>query len=104
MKLPEILTRDRHLENKREGRCPPGPPFPMSLQMDKIPNWTKSRFGQNPELGKIQNGQNPELNKISDWTKSQTGKTPNGQNPESNQLQRSKKSGLIVYSLLAYKQ
>ena len=60
MKLPEILIRDRHLKNKREGRYPPGPPYSVPLQMDKIPNWTKFRFGQNPELDKIQNGQNPE--------------------------------------------
>ena len=67
-------------------------------RMDKIPNWAKSRIGQNLERTKARVGQNPEL-----------GKTPNeknpelDKNPELNLLQKQRKSGLVVYSLLAYK-
>ena len=43
---------------------------------DKIPNWTKTRIGQNPKLDKIPNGQNPE------WTKSRMTKSQIGQNPK----------------------
>ena len=51
--------------------------------MDKIPNWTKSRMGENPEWTKSRIGQNPELDKI-----------PHGKNPE---RAKSRMSGLIVY-------
>ena len=58
------------------------PYYPANNVYGQNPEWTKSRIEQNPEV------QNPELDKIPNWTKTRTrqnpelDKIPNGQNPE----------------------
>ena len=77
--------------------------------MDKISNWTKSTMDK-IHKNKITNWTKSRIKKIQKiWTKSQIGlnlkldKIQDGLNPKSTQLQKQKKSGLIVYSWLAYK-
>ena len=51
-------------------------PEKQNPELDKIPNWTKSRIRQNPQWTKSGIGQNPALDK-----------NPNGKNPELNKIQ-----------------
>ena len=63
-------------------------PERTKFQMDKIPNRTKSRIGQNPELDKIKNWTKSRKDKFPKGQNLELDKIQNGQNPESNQLQR----------------